>query len=125
VPRIAVTVTSPDPEAEVDPRFGRTPFFMLFDTRTQEWTPFANPALQAPGGAGVQAAQFLTDRRIEAVVSGAFGPNAFRALEAAGIAMYHFDSSGTCRQVVEAYQSGRLARASNASRWSESGGGRA
>jgi predicted Fe-Mo cluster-binding NifX family protein len=125
VPHIAVTVTSPDPEAEVDPRFGRAAFFMLFDTGTDEWTPLANPALEAAGGAGVQAAQFLTDSRVEAVISGAFGPNAFRVLEAAGIAMYHFDSRGTCRQVIEAYQSGRLARASNASRHDGLGGRRA
>jgi predicted Fe-Mo cluster-binding NifX family protein len=124
VPHIAVTATGPDPEAEVDPRFGRAPFFMLFDTRTEDWTPLANPALEAAGGAGVQAAQFLTDRRIEAVISGAFGPNAFRVLEAAGIAMYHFDTSGPCRQVIEAYQSGRLDRASDASRRGGSGGRR-
>ncbi len=125
MPHIAVTVTSPDPEAEVEPRFGRAPFFMLFDTQTEEWTPLANPALEAAGGAGVQAAQFLADRRIEAVISGAFGPNAFRVLEAAGIGMYHFDTSGTCRQVIEAYQSGRLDRASEASRRGGSGGRRA
>jgi predicted Fe-Mo cluster-binding NifX family protein len=123
VPRIAITVTTPDPQAEVDFRFGRAPFFMLFDTGTEEWTPLANPGLEASGGAGVRAAQFLADRRVQAVVSGAFGPNAFRVLDAAGIAMYHFDSRSTCRQAVESYQSGSLARASEASGRGRSGGG--
>jgi predicted Fe-Mo cluster-binding NifX family protein len=98
---------------------------MLFDTGTQVWTALANPALETTGGAGVQAAQFLADKRVEAVVSGAFGPNAFRVLDAAGIAMYHFDSRGTCRQVIEAYQSGSLARVTEASGRGGSGGRRA
>jgi predicted Fe-Mo cluster-binding NifX family protein len=125
LPRIAVTVTRPDPEAEADTRFGRAPYFMLYDTGNEEWESLANPALEAGGGAGVQAAQYLADRRIEAVVSGAFGPNAFTVLQAAGIAMYHFDTPGTCRELIEAYQSGRLAQASSASRRGRSGGRRA
>ena len=71
-----------------DARFGRAAAFYIVDTETGAWEAFDNPALSASGGAGVQASQFVAKHGTQAVVSGAFGPNAFDTLAAAEIEMY-------------------------------------
>jgi len=86
--KIAITASEPQFEAKLEPRFGRCAYFMIVDTETQDWKPMQNPAAEAMGGAGPQAAQFLVDQDVKAVISGDIGPNAYTALEAAGIDMY-------------------------------------
>jgi predicted Fe-Mo cluster-binding NifX family protein len=45
------------------------------------------------------------------VVSGDFGPNAYNALNAAGVSMYLLGTSQTVREAVENYRAGQLAQA--------------
>jgi predicted Fe-Mo cluster-binding NifX family protein len=111
--RIAFSSQSDTPKSNLDPRFGRCAAFMLFDTESGEWEGLPNPALGASGGAGPGAAQFLAGQGVEAVVSGAFGPNAFAALQAAGIEMYGADG-GPIEALLRRMQAGELERISSA-----------
>jgi predicted Fe-Mo cluster-binding NifX family protein len=86
--KIAVTASEPQFTAQLDRRFGRCAHFVIVDTESSDWEAFANPAREASGGAGPQAAEFLASKGAERVVSGDFGPNAHQALQAAGIAPY-------------------------------------
>ncbi len=86
--RIAISTTGADLEAAYDPRFGRAAQFCLVDSETGAWQVVSNPAMQAAGGAGVQASQFVAAQGVQVVISGAYGPNAFDTLEAAGISAY-------------------------------------
>jgi predicted Fe-Mo cluster-binding NifX family protein len=113
---IVMSTTAPDLDAAVDPRFGRAAFFLAVDPGSLAWQAHPNTAANASGGAGTQAAQFVAGLRAEAVISGAFGPNAFQALEAAGIAMFLCGHAETARQAVEDYRAGRLERAALPSR---------
>ncbi|MFP3852943.1 MAG: NifB/NifX family molybdenum-iron cluster-binding protein [Anaerolineales bacterium] len=88
-------------------RFGRAPYFVEVDTGDDRWMALPNPALDALGGAGTMAAEHLSDRGVQVVISGDFGPNAARALMAGNIKMYTA-SSGTPRQLVEAFLAGEL-----------------
>lgn len=106
--RIALTVATPDLDAEVDPRFGRADFILLVEPETMAWEALANPAREAPGGAGIQAAEFVAERGADAVLSGDFGPKAYQALEAAGIAMYRYESCRTAREAMERFRAGEL-----------------
>ena len=86
--KLAITVNTPQFEASLERRFGRCAYFLIVDAETRAWESLPNPAADARGGAGTQAAQFLASQGVDAVVSGDFGPNAFTALEAADIRMY-------------------------------------
>jgi predicted Fe-Mo cluster-binding NifX family protein len=86
--KLAITASEPQFETKLEPRFGRCAYFVIVDTETQDWKPMQNPAAETMGGAGPQAAQFLADQDVQAVISGEFGPNAYSALEVAGIRMY-------------------------------------
>jgi predicted Fe-Mo cluster-binding NifX family protein len=106
--KILITTVSPNIESEVDPRFGRGAYFLIVDPETFEWQAAPNPAISAPGGAGIQAAQFVVDHQCGAVISGDFGPNAYDALKAAGVPMYLFGSSSTVKDVIERFMAGQL-----------------
>jgi predicted Fe-Mo cluster-binding NifX family protein len=121
--KILVTTILPDIRSDVDPRFGRAAYFLEIDPDTLEWNALPNPAHAAWGSAGVQAAQFVADRKPAAVISGNFGSNAYTALEAAGIAMY-LKSEGTAQEAVAEFQAGLLERAGAPTRAAPPRGGR-
>ena len=85
--KIAVSISTARPDASFDTRFGRAAAFCFIDLETDERQIIENPGVSASGGAGVQTAQFIANHGVQTVVSGAFGPNAFDALAAAGIQM--------------------------------------
>ncbi len=105
--KIAISTTK-DEGATLDPRFGRAAAFAVVNSETGELIFLDNPAAHEGGGAGVQAAEFLTRQGVDAVVSGAFGPNAYDVLEAAGVAMYVAES-GRAIDLAGAAARGELA----------------
>ena len=106
--KITITASSPWLDAEFDPRFGRCAYFLLVNTETMQWEAFSNPGINASGGAGTQAAQFVAEQKVAAVISGDFGPNASSALKAAGILMYLNKNSGTIQEIVKRFIAGEL-----------------
>jgi predicted Fe-Mo cluster-binding NifX family protein len=105
--KIAVTVTAPDLDADIDPRFGRCLHFIVVDPDTMGCETLDNSAAMAGGGAGIAAAQILTGKNIEAVLTGNCGPNAYTTLTAAGIKVIT-GLSGKARDAIEQYKTGKL-----------------
>jgi predicted Fe-Mo cluster-binding NifX family protein len=107
--KLMLSVQGKSLDNPVNARFGRSPYFLEFDTDTEKWTAHDNPAQSQSGGAGVAAAQFLIDHTVDVAISGRFGPNAHSALAAAGIQMMTFEGEGqTAREVIDAYKQGGL-----------------
>ncbi len=99
--KVAVSASGVDLEAAVDPRFGRCPYYVVVDTDTMEFEAVQNSATGQASGAGIAAAQFVSQTGAQAVISGNIGPNAYQALSAGGIAIYT-GASGSVREAVEA-----------------------
>ncbi|MGB9299759.1 MAG: NifB/NifX family molybdenum-iron cluster-binding protein [Anaerolineae bacterium] len=118
--KVVVSAMQEGLDAEVSPVFGRCPVYVFVDTETMEFESAPNPAMSAPGGAGIQAAQFAVSKGVSGVLTGNVGPNAFNVLQAAGVTMYPV-SGGSVREAVEALKSGRLQPVSSAT--SGMGGG--
>jgi len=108
--KIIITTVSPAIESEIDPRFGRGAYLLVVDPNTLEWQAHPNPGVNAPGGAGIKAAQLVAEQKADAVISGDFGPYAYEALNAAGIAMYLFGNNRTAREAIAQFQAGQLKR---------------
>ena len=105
--KIAVSSTGTGLDAEVDPRFGRTGYFVIVDSDTMEFEVVENPNVMAAGGAGIQSAQLVADKGAGVVLTGHCGPNAYQTLQAAGIAIC-VGVTGTVGSAVEGYKSGQF-----------------
>ena len=106
--KVVVTAQGRDLDSPVDPRFGRARYFLLIDTETGQFTAHDNMQnLNAPQGAGIQAAQMVVQLGAEAVLTGNVGPKAFTTFEAGQVAV-HAGATGTVREALEELRSGRL-----------------
>jgi predicted Fe-Mo cluster-binding NifX family protein len=112
--RITISTATGDLDASLDPRFGRGANFVFVDSETEEWESFPNPAINASGGAGIQAAQFITDHGAQVAISGDFGPKAYHALAAAGVHMFLAPANEalTARELLDRYREGELKQVS-------------
>jgi predicted Fe-Mo cluster-binding NifX family protein len=110
--KIAISISGNKLESPFDPRFGRAAAFCLVDSETGEWSSHENPALSASGGAGVQAAQFIAKLGAQAVISGAYGPNAADTLAPAEIEMYLAPTGETltAADVLALFKAGKLSK---------------
>jgi predicted Fe-Mo cluster-binding NifX family protein len=108
--KIIMTTVSPSIDSALDPRFGRGAYLLAVDTESLQWEAHPNPGVNAPGGAGIQAAQFVADQKAGAALSGDFGPHAFSALQAASVAMYVYGDCRTAHAAIERFKAGSLER---------------
>jgi predicted Fe-Mo cluster-binding NifX family protein len=105
--KIVVSAGGAGMDAAASPLFGRCPTYVVVDTERMDAESVDNPAVSAAGGAGIQAAQFLIQEGVEAVLSGNLGPNASQVFDAADIGVY-LHQEQTVRQAVEAFKAGAL-----------------
>jgi len=110
--KIAVTSTGKTLDSPVDQRFGRTAYFLIFDTETMDFSVIDNENVAAAGGAGISSAKAVADAGAQAVLTGNCGPNAQRTLSAAGVKLYT-GVTGTVRQAVELLKNGELTEAAS------------
>lgn len=61
---------------------------MLHDTADDREEVLDNPYADSLGDAGIQSAQMLIERNVDAVITGGIGRNALRVLTAAGVQTY-------------------------------------
>lgn len=105
--KICITSEGNTLDLKVDPRFGRCQYFLIVDTDTLEFEAVKNPSIDSMGGAGVQSGRFVAEKKVEAVLTGNVGPNAFQTLQAAGIKIIS-GVSGTAKEAIEKYKKGEL-----------------
>jgi predicted Fe-Mo cluster-binding NifX family protein len=121
--RICITAQGPTLEAPVDTRFSRCANFTIIDPDTLEYESTPNPGAMTSGGAGAQAAQFVIDRKVDAVLTGHVGPGAYSALNANGIPIY-VGISGSVRDAIAQFQSEELTATSSPTVPTRSGKGK-
>jgi predicted Fe-Mo cluster-binding NifX family protein len=102
---LCVSAKGRDLDAELDPRFGRAPYFLFVDLGSGAFEAVENSMMNAAHGAGIQAAQLVLGKKPSAVLTGQVGPNAARVLEAGGIRVVTTNLR-TVREAVEALKRG-------------------
>ncbi len=110
--KLAISAREASLDAEVDPRFGRCPCFIIVDTESATFEYVDNTSTGSTSGSGIQAAQLVARHGVEAVLTGHCGTNAQQTLTAAKITILS-NCSGTISEIVRRYVSGKLARVSS------------
>ena len=112
--KIAISAKGDKLTSEIDPRFGRASYFIIYDTSDDSFEAITNEQnAQASQGAGVQSAQTVAGKKVEWVVSGNMGPKAFMGLQAAGIKIASWDK-GTVEEAVKLIKENKLEEISQA-----------
>jgi predicted Fe-Mo cluster-binding NifX family protein len=106
--------------SQVDPRFGRCQYFIIVDSETLAFEAIKNQNIDAMGGAGIQSGQLVAGKKVQAVLTGNVGPNAFQTLKAAGIEVIT-GISGSVKEAIEKYKEGDFSVAQGPSTASHSG----
>ncbi|MEJ2248432.1 MAG: NifB/NifX family molybdenum-iron cluster-binding protein [Candidatus Lokiarchaeota archaeon] len=114
-----------------NPRFGRCnsfTFITLEEGKIEEVKGIKNSAVDAMGGAGIQAAQIVGNHGATGVVVGFLGPNAAQALSSLKLKLFQAPNQEMkVKQIIEQYLSGQLKEISGAnvsSHYGMGGGGR-
>ncbi|MBS3809631.1 MAG: NifB/NifX family molybdenum-iron cluster-binding protein [Desulfobacterales bacterium] len=106
--KIAVSSKGNSLESELDARFGRAACFVFVDPNTMSYEVVENSEnLNAPQGAGIQAAKTVADRGAGVVITGNCGPKAYTVLQQADIPVIT-GVSGRVKDAVEQYKNGEL-----------------
>lgn len=86
--KIAIPATANNIDSEVCPSFGRTEYFLIYNTNDQAICFLDNSAAASQGGAGIKAAQVLVDEQVDVLITPRCGENAASVLLEANIAIY-------------------------------------
>ncbi len=104
--KICISATGATLESEVEPRFGRCPYFIIVDPETMAFEAMDNASAAQAGGAGIASAQSIAATPgIQAVLTGNCGTNAWQVLDSAGIKVIT-GVSGTVKNAIETYRAG-------------------
>jgi len=106
--KICFSVSGQDKESMLNPRFGRCPYFLIFNDKDRKWATVDNQAAAAFRGAGISAAQKIVDLGCQVIVTGNMGPNAFNVMSASGIKIYLGDLGKSVVDNLKMYQENKL-----------------
>ncbi len=105
--KIAMPVDDKNIETTVCISFGRTPYFLVYDTETKESAFIDNSAAASQGGAGIKAAQAIVDSKVSALLTPRCGENAAEVIKTADIKMYK-TIDGSAMDNINAFVEGKL-----------------
>ncbi len=108
--KIAFTAKGTEWESEMDPRFGRTEFILVYDDEIDEFTSFDNREIENEAhGAGPKTSQKLFEMGPEVLITGnGPGGNAATVLEKAGIEIYIGAGQMSVKEAYKAYKNKNL-----------------
>ena len=108
--KIAFTAKGKDWDSPMDPRFGRTEYFLFFDEEKNELTAYDNRDVENEAhGAGPKTAQKLFEYTPNILITGnGPGGNAGTVLSKAGIKIYIGAGELTVKEAYDSYKNNQL-----------------
>lgn len=105
--KIAIPVDDKFMGTSVCQSFGRTPYFLIYDTQSKESVFLDNSAAASQGGAGIKAAQTIVDHKASALLTPRCGQNAAEVIKAANIEIYKTTNT-SIKDTIDAFIEGKL-----------------
>ena len=106
--KITVSARGKTLDSDMDPRFGRSAGFVLFDTETGQTVYLDNSAQLVPAqGTGIKAAQMIADAGTDVLITGQMGPKAAQVLSRSGIKLY-VGTGGTVQDAIHSLERDEL-----------------
>ncbi|WP_321334335.1 NifB/NifX family molybdenum-iron cluster-binding protein [uncultured Bacteroides sp.] len=99
--KIAITSTSNTLKGQLDSRFARCSYFVIYDTETRHSEIVINPNKDVEEGAGPAAVRFIASYGVSKVVSGEFGMKIKSLLLDLKIQMIMIKEAKSIREIIE------------------------
>ncbi len=99
--KIAIATEQENLNSQINQTFGRAPLFLIYNTEDKTSTFIKNEAMNAAGGAGIKASQFLVDQDIDSVICFRLGENAVKVLSGANINLYSAQANKSIQENIE------------------------
>ena len=108
--KIAFTTKGTEWISKMDPRFGRTEYFVVYDEETDSLSSVSNKDVEGEAhGAGPKAAQKLSELGAKVLITGnGPGGNAATVLQKLGTECYIGAGDMTMKEAYEAFKNGKL-----------------
>jgi len=106
--KITVSARGKTMDSEMDPRFGRSAGFVLFDKDTGNCDYLDNSGpLDLAQGTGIKTAQMIVEAGTDVLITGQMGPKAAGVLSRSGVKTYTCNS-GTVKDAIQALERNAL-----------------
>jgi predicted Fe-Mo cluster-binding NifX family protein len=105
--RIAVCLKEPDPMSEVSEVFGRSGYFLIYDSENDKTEILLNSFASELGGAGILSASLLIGRGVDSIIARNIGRNPLRLFSSANIRVYQCNS-GSANDIIGQYLNNEL-----------------
>lgn len=105
--KIAIPVDHENMETNVCISFGRTPYFMIYDSETKGTQFMDNSGAASQGGAGIKAAQAIVDSGASVLLTPRCGEKAAEVLNLAKVTLYK-TTEGSAMDNIHAFIEGKL-----------------
>jgi len=91
-------------KGQLDTRFGRAAWFVVFDTDTEKYFSIPNEQnLNLPQGAGIQSAALVVNAGVKVLITSHCGPKAFSVLKKGGVEIF-LAADGTVAECIDKYR---------------------
>ncbi|MBD3414103.1 MAG: hypothetical protein GF421_06715 [Candidatus Aminicenantes bacterium] len=100
--KVCFTAQGDSIEDEIDPRFGRAAYFLIYDPQTKSIESTENPNKDQMQGVGIKSAQFLANNNVGTLFTGRVGPKAEAVLQSSNVYAVT-GMSGTVKDVLKKY----------------------
>lgn len=105
--KIGISAKGKTLDSLLDERFGRCEYFLIYDREDEKINVLENKGQTATGGAGIVAAQQLIDEKVDIIITGNLGPNAYELIDKAKIKAYKCKGM-PISSVIEKYDNSEL-----------------
>ena len=100
--KAAITSTGNAPDSELDQRFGRCAYFVIYDPESKSTEFVPNPNKDAEGGAGPASVQLVASKGVSKIISGEFGMKIKPLLDSLKIQMVVLKEPGKkIREIID------------------------
>ncbi len=98
--KIAITSTGNTLESQLDERFGRAAWFVIYDTENKSTEFIPNPNKEVEQGAGPASVEIVASRNVKKIVSGEFGAKIKPMLDSLKIQMVIVKENKTINEII-------------------------
>lgn len=104
---IAIATTGKELTSSIAESFGRSEYFIIYNTKDNDYKVLRNPFSGLLDGAGIQTAQFIIEANASAVITKDIGMKSMKTLKSADVRIFLCHNS-TIREVIKKYLSGSI-----------------